>query len=90
VPAVVTPVGAQGLPGIEATAAVETNPAAFAAAVCDLLTDDELWLSRSTAARSYARERFSETTQRHSLLRALDIAVPTPAPEACVTEAAMA
>src|SRR5262249_458116 len=70
VPGVVTPVGAQGLPGIEAMAAVKTNAVAFAAAVCDLLTDDSLWLNRSTAAKSYARERFSETAQRQSLLRA--------------------
>jgi glycosyltransferase involved in cell wall biosynthesis len=88
VPAVLTPVGAQGLPGVGDVAAIETDPAAFAAAVCELLTDVTLWRQRSVAASDYARERFSETAQRRSLLRALGI--EEPARTGCMAAAAMA
>ena len=73
VPVVLTPTGAQGLPGVECAAQIATEPAAFAIAVCDLLIDDALWRRRSSAGAQYARERFSVAAQRQSLLRALDI-----------------
>jgi O-antigen biosynthesis protein len=72
VPAVLTPAGAQGLPGIERVASVATDPASFAAAVRDLLTDDALWRQRRAAGMEYARARFSAPVQRRSLLKALD------------------
>jgi len=72
-PAVVTPVGAQGLPGLEGVAAVESDAAAFAAAVVTLLTDDALWLRRRDAQIAYARGRFSAAALRCSLLEALDL-----------------
>jgi glycosyltransferase involved in cell wall biosynthesis len=90
VPAVVTPAGAQGLPGLSAVVPIEADPAAFAAAVCDLLIDDALWSQRSAAESTYARERFDEARQRRSLLRGMGIVVSVPASEACVTEPAMA
>ena len=92
VPAVLTPAGAQGLPGIGRIVPVEEEPAAFAAAVCELLTDDALWRRRGAAAALYARERFSEAAQRQSLLYALDLVGPREAEraEACAAEAAMA
>jgi GT2 family glycosyltransferase/glycosyltransferase involved in cell wall biosynthesis len=91
VPAVVTPVGAQGLPGVEDVVSIETEPAAFAAAVSALLTDDALWRRRGAAASGYARDRFSESAQRRSLLRALDIDVPpSPVHAGCATASAMA
>ena len=100
-PVVVTPAGAQGLPGIDRLVAIETKPAAFADAVCDLLTDAALWRRRSAAQISYARERFSEAAQARSLLRALaTIGLSPPRPpladraeqpvEACVASLAMA
>jgi glycosyltransferase involved in cell wall biosynthesis len=86
VPVVVTPAGAQGLPGIDRVVAIETEPAAFAAAVCDLLTDPVLWRRRSAAEIAYARERFSEAAQTRSLLRALAlIGLSPPRPPPAVT-----
>lgn len=105
VPVVLTPVGAQGLPGVDRVVAVESEPAAFAAAVCDLLTDAALWRRRGAAEIAYARERFSEVAQTRSLLRALELIGLSPprsppammppgraeAPEeGCVTNLAMA
>lgn len=82
VPVVLTPAGAQGLPGIDRLVAVETEPAAFAAAVCDLLTDGALRRRRSAAQIDYARERFGEAALTRSLLRALElIGLPRRTPE---------
>jgi GT2 family glycosyltransferase len=80
VPAVLTPAGAQGLPGLGRVVPVETDPSAFGAAVCDLLIDDALWRRRSAAQIAYARERFSEATQARSLLGALELVGLPPAP----------
>jgi GT2 family glycosyltransferase len=71
VPAVVTPAGAQGLPGIEQFVAVRTDAAGFAAAGGDLLPDNLLWRRRSVAQMEYARRHFSEAAQARSLLDAL-------------------
>lgn len=76
VPAVLTPAGAQGLPDIDGVVPIETEPAAFAAAVCDLLTDRALWRKQSVAEAKYARERFGVAAHRRSLLRALEIGAP--------------
>jgi glycosyltransferase involved in cell wall biosynthesis len=75
VPVVLTPVGAQGLPGVECAAPVVTEPAAFGAAVCELLIDDALWWGRRAAGMRYARERFGVAAQRRSLLDALEVPV---------------
>jgi GT2 family glycosyltransferase len=80
VPAVLTPAGAQGLPGVDSVASVVAETEAFAAAVCDLLTDDALWRQRRLAAAGYARARFTEAEQQQSLLQALDLVAP---PELC-------
>ncbi|MSP01334.1 MAG: glycosyltransferase [Acetobacteraceae bacterium] len=92
VPAVVTPVGAQGLPGLGGVVPIETKPDAFSAAVCSLLGDDGLWRRRSAAQVAYARARFSVPVQTRSLLRALDIeAEPLlPPAVACAETMAMA
>ncbi len=92
VPAVLTPSGAQGLPGVGHVAPIESDPTAFAAAVCELLTDNELWHRTSVASAAYARDRFSEAAQRLSLLRALELSPAAPArgQEACEATAAMA
>ena len=58
VPAVLSPTGAQGLPGIAQLVPIEAQAAGFADAVCELLTDDELWRRQSAAQKAYARERF--------------------------------
>ena len=72
-PLVTTPVGAQGLPGLEAVASVCDDAAALADAVCDLLVDDALWARRSAAQIAYAAERFSAAALRESLLAAIEL-----------------
>ncbi len=73
VPLVTTPVGAQGLPGLEKAARVEIDPDAFANAVCELLVDDALWKTTSAAQIQYARERFSPEALSASLMKAFDL-----------------
>jgi GT2 family glycosyltransferase len=75
-PLVTTPVGAQGLPGLEAIVDIHTEPAAFAAAASALLRDDDLWLARQAAQMAYARARFSEAAMRASLIEAVEITLP--------------
>jgi glycosyltransferase involved in cell wall biosynthesis len=71
VPVVLTPAGAQGLPGISGIASVEIEANAFAAAVADLLSDSELRQRRRKAQMLYARERFDTAAQTRSLVSAL-------------------
>ena len=73
VPLVTTPVGAQGLPGLEQVARVHDDPGAFADAVCALLLDDALWHAQATAQVGYAAARFSEAALRESLRRGLGL-----------------
>lgn len=98
IPAVLTPVGAQGLPGIADVVPIESQGAGFASAVCELLTDDALWQRQSAAQIGYAWPRFSERALSQSLLHALDIVAPPARPtamavasaEGCVASVAMA
>jgi O-antigen biosynthesis protein len=95
VPAVLTPVGAQGLRDVGDVVSIQTRGPEFAAAVCELLTDGTLWRKRAAAGMAYARQRFSLEAQRRSLLRALDITDPSPSlppsiRAACVAAEAMA
>ena len=83
VPLVTTPIGAQGLPGLDAVAAVCGTAEAIAAAIVALLGDDALWAERSAAGIAYARAHFSDATLRTSLCRAMgvpDNAPRTPLP----------
>ena len=75
-PLVTTPVGAQGLPGVDLVASVATEAAAFAAAVCALLADDALWEARSAAGIAYAATRFRPALLRESLLTSAGIEIP--------------
>jgi GT2 family glycosyltransferase/glycosyltransferase involved in cell wall biosynthesis len=72
-PLVTTPVGAQGLPGLSAVAAVCGTAETIAAALAALLGDDGLWADRSTAGIAYARAHFSDATLRTSLCRAMGL-----------------
>ena len=83
VPLVATPVGAQGLPGLDAVAGVRSDPAAFAAAVGALLLDDGLWQARCAAQIGYAKARFGEAALRESLRGALGLGDPALVPAAC-------
>ena len=76
VPLVTTPVGAQGLAGIDDVAFVRRDAAGFADAVVSLLEDDEMWqLMRSTEI-AYATAQFSSAALRTSLGSALQIGSP--------------
>ncbi|MEJ0015491.1 MAG: glycosyltransferase [Acetobacteraceae bacterium] len=70
-PLVTTPVGAQGLPGLDLIVAICDEPQAFADAVCLLLTDGNLWAERSAAQVGYAASHYSEDVFRGSLMDAL-------------------
>ncbi len=76
VPLVTTPIGAQGLPGLDTVASIATDPAGFADAVCRLLTDDLLWQQRCAGQLRYARARFSEQAMRRSFQVGLGLAWP--------------
>ena len=73
-PLVTTSVGAQGLPGVEATCAVADDEAALADHLLRLLDDDAAWQQQSRSGAVYARAHFSRDTLRTQLASALAIA----------------
>jgi glycosyltransferase involved in cell wall biosynthesis len=75
-PLVTTPIGAQGLPGLDCVVSIESDPVRMADAVCALLTDDALWTARCAAQIAYAQERYSAAALQQSVLAAMGIAVP--------------
>lgn len=75
-PLVTTPVGAQGLPDLASLVPVETDPQAFAVAVCDLLLDDALWQLRVAQQLAYAAARFNVEAFRASVLGACELVPP--------------
>ena len=70
-PLVTTPVGAQGLPGVEAAAVVSNDEQAMAEAILALLADDVQWRTRSCAGAHYAKAMFSRDTMTQHLLDAI-------------------
>jgi glycosyltransferase involved in cell wall biosynthesis len=70
-PLVTTAIGAQGLPGLGEIVSICDEAAAFADAVCRLLTDDMAWSERASAQLDYAASRYSEAAFRNSLQQAL-------------------
>jgi len=66
-PAVTTPVGAQGLPDVDEVLTVASRSEDFSAAVAALLRDDEHWRTRSARAVDYARKHFSKQALRAAL-----------------------
>jgi GT2 family glycosyltransferase/glycosyltransferase involved in cell wall biosynthesis len=78
-PLVTTPVGAQGLPGLDGIVPVHADAAGFVQAVLHLMADDSLWQQQSARQADYARTEFAPSRMRHALVKALDIVVkPTP------------
>ncbi|HSD17989.1 MAG TPA: glycosyltransferase [Thermomonas sp.] len=73
-PLVTTSVGAQGLPGVEATCAVADDAATLADHLLELLADDAAWQRQSRLGAAYARAHFSRDTLRMQLASALGIA----------------
>jgi GT2 family glycosyltransferase len=82
-PLVTTPVGAQGLPDLSAIVPIETDPQAFADAVCALLVDDALWQRQSVAQLAYATARFQTDALARSLLGACGISADRAEPQGC-------
>jgi glycosyltransferase involved in cell wall biosynthesis len=78
VPLVTTPVGAQGLYGLEEVAAVCEDAELFATHTCSLLTDDTLWRERCRAQLVYARARFGEAALLNSLVRGISVRAYSP------------
>ena len=72
VPLVTTPVGAQGLPGLDQFVPVEDTAARFAAAVIRLLQDGRHWEWQAGAQLAYAQARFSPDAMAQSLLNAIE------------------
>ena len=58
-PLVTTPVGAQGLEGLEEIVPVSTDETVLARSICALLQDEERWLATSRRQRQYMEGRFS-------------------------------
>jgi glycosyltransferase involved in cell wall biosynthesis len=83
-PLVTTPVGAQGLAGLEEVCDVHADPDAFASAVLRLLRDDELWVERVRGQREFIKNRFSFQAITTALNAAFAMAekAPLPAPAA--------
>jgi GT2 family glycosyltransferase len=83
-PLVTTPVGAQGLPGVETVSAVTLDPREMADAILLLLEDDATWQLRSRAGANYAQSLFSRDVMARQLLDALGLrAVLAETAEAC-------
>lgn len=66
-PLVTTPVGAQGLDGVEAVVPVSADEAVLAEAICELLQDDDRWQQASRAQLEYIRGRFSADAMEQAL-----------------------
>ena len=83
-PLVTTPVGAQGLPGVEAVCVVTPDAGVMADAIVALLADDAAWRLRSRAGAQYAQSLFSRGVMARQLLDALGLqAAPVQIAETC-------
>jgi GT2 family glycosyltransferase len=75
VPLVTTPVGAQGLEGLEEVATITESAETFAAAICRLIEADDLaWLEAARRQADYAADRFGRERMTDSLLAAIGAA----------------
>jgi GT2 family glycosyltransferase/glycosyltransferase involved in cell wall biosynthesis len=72
-PLVTTTVGAQGLPGIEAVAAIADDPQRIADALVRLLEDDAEWQRCSREGACFAQGRFSVSAMRAALAEACEL-----------------
>ncbi|MCU0946206.1 MAG: glycosyltransferase [Rubritepida sp.] len=86
VPVVTTPVGAEGIEGLDAVIDVADTPEALAAAAIRLLQDDALWAERVRAQTGFIAGRFSA----EAMQRALDAAFEAAAARRAVLRSALA
>lgn len=73
-PLVTTPVGAQGLPGLDGAAAVRETAPDLASEIARLLTDNSAWNSQSARQIGYARRHFSREAAVSAISGAVDLA----------------
>ena len=69
VPAVTTPIGAEGLPGVENCLEVTETPEEYAAHVLRYLRDDAWWKDCAEKERQYIREHFTINRAKEILLK---------------------
>lgn len=67
VPLVTTPVGAQGLEGLESIVPVSSDANLLADEICSLMWDDGRWLQTSRMQMDYVHGRFSESAMEQAL-----------------------
>ncbi|MDQ0512554.1 glycosyltransferase [Ancylobacter amanitiformis] len=70
-PLVTTPMGAEGIDGLERIAAIHEDPRDIAASIVGLIEADDAWMRASQAGIDYARRHFSRSALKDSLLAAL-------------------
>ena len=70
VPLITTEVGVQGLAGADQLIPVTSVPQEFAAAVCAVLNNDELWSSYANAGNAYVAKRYSHAAMKTTLTNA--------------------
>jgi GT2 family glycosyltransferase len=75
VPLVTTPVGAQGLDGLENVALIDDDAEALAADILELLADDAAWHRHSQAGIAFVAEHFSPAAMRDVLASAIGVPV---------------
>lgn len=76
IPLVTTPVGAQGLEGLESVAAVSDDATVLADQICALLTDDGRWNEASRKQMEYVQGRFSIEAMEQALRLGMDAGKP--------------
>jgi GT2 family glycosyltransferase len=76
VPLVTTPVGAQGLDGLESVVPVSSDEKILAEGICALLRDDERWQEASRRQQDYIQGRFSMAAMERALRLGLARGVP--------------
>jgi GT2 family glycosyltransferase/glycosyltransferase involved in cell wall biosynthesis len=78
VPAVATPVGAEGVPDVESCTAIAADARAFADAVLQLLNDDRAWRAARVAGLELVARAYS-TSRARDIIRADFARTPAPA-----------
>ena len=69
VPAVTTPIGAEGLPDVERCLDVVEEPEEYAARVLRYLRDDDYWVEHAKLGQQYIQEHFTKTHAKDILLK---------------------
>ena len=74
-PAVTTTTGAQGIAGLGEVIPVQDSSPSIVAAIVRLLTHDDAWMAQSTRQHDFAKQYYSQSAMRLSVVAALEGAV---------------